>query len=211
MFKNFRNSIIIIFLFNHCASYWNARKNDLNDILSLHLHTKSYGVKTRISILDFGFYYKPEEGNSLGFQSGLTGNLNKESLSIGWIGYDSFSGLKVDPDYKEELKQTIREKSPQEIPEEKKKYYLKNFEKEKRNIELQKRNKLYEIYFPFGTTRKPRETTSTFKEKNFYIPALTELDFQFGLYFGLGIKINPGEFIDFVLGFFNFDLYNDDK
>lgn len=217
--KNFKfiiTTIFIILIFTHCSTYLNHRKNDSLDIFTFELHDKIYGFTTRISFLQLGFLYQDEEGTTIGIKNGITGNLDHQNFSFLFLGSERFKGRKFKENqaYEKQIK-TIQDSNQQEniISEELLQYYQQKKEIEKQNIEFLKRNKFYDVYLPFGTKESLRKSHLFLKRKGKFAqaPFYTEVKLQLGIYYGITMSFNLGEFLDFLIGIFNIDILNDDR
>lgn len=190
------------------------RKNDLQDIVSLEIHTKTYGISGRVSFLQLGLLYQSQNHKTYGIRN-TVGKLDKEQFSLLLLGREKYQGIQIeeneiekkvkDPNFKIE---NLTEKEKKEIAE----YFKKKNEIQKENSELQLRNKFYDVYFPFGTTKKLKDSNPVLKDKKNFAPLFvyTDINFSFGLYIGFSFGFNFGEFLDFILGLFTIDLLNDD-
>lgn len=208
-------SLILIEL--NCSTYLQNRKKDSLDIITFELHDKSYGINTRISFLQLGIFYQNNTNNNFGIKNGIIGNLDHNNFSLLFLGSEHFKGKKIieNPEWEKELKK-IQENPNydlQKIPEELKQYYLKKETIKKENLENQKRNKFYDVYLPFGTIKPLKESQQVFKKKENFssLTFYTDIQIKIALYYGVTIGFNIGEFIDFLAGIFNVDLFKDDE
>lgn len=81
---------------------------------------------------------------------------------------------------------------------------------ETRTLRLRRKN--FRARSPFGTKQSAWKTSSLFRKKEAFVSAhyFTQLEVSIGLYGGVKIGFNPGELLDFLLGFIGIDIYNDD-
>lgn len=160
--------------------------------------------------------YQDEDSNNLGFKNGIIGNLDHQNFSLFFLGSERFKGKKFreNQEYEKKIKD-IQQSNPQEnkIPEELIQYYQLKNTIEKQNLEDIKRNKFYDVYLPFGTTQPIKASNQFLKRKDKFAQASFYTDFkiQMGIYYGITMGFNIGEFLDFIFGIFNFDLMNDDR
>lgn len=136
---------IFLFLFSNCA-YLQKRKEDLGDIFSFEVNTKTYGISTRISFLQLGAFYQSEEHKSYGFRNNTMGNLDTEQFSFFLVGSEKFQGLEIENTNLEE-----KIKDPNLTEKEKKDILNQYMDREKKNLINQKlilRNKVYNVFSP---------------------------------------------------------------
>lgn len=186
----------------------------MKDILSLEIHTKTYGVSGRVSFLQLGILYQSRNHKTYGIKNTI-GELDREQFSLLFLGREKYQGISIK---EEEIEKKIKDSNfkVENLTEEEKteivEYFKKKNEKQKENNELQLRNKFYDVHFPFGITKKLKDANPVLKNKRNFAPLFlyTDINLSFGLYYGFSFGFNIGEFLDFVFGLFAIDLLNDD-
>ncbi len=202
--------MVIFLLFINC-SYLQKRKKDALDVFGFQINTNTYGISTRISFLQMGVLYQSKEHKSYGFRNGATGNLDTEEFSLLFLGSERFKGLKIEENRFEE-----KIKDPNLTVEEKNEILNQYKEQEKKlsmNQTLNIRNKIYDVYLPFGTTKPLRKSNKMLlKDHTRFAPMFfyTEIRLNFGLYYSISVNVNIGEMLDVILGFFLIDIFSDD-
>ncbi len=195
--------LALVFFPLSCSSiYMKNRSRDFADIFTLQVRTQSYGASLRAGPVKVGLQYESPAGSVLGLRGGEISDYYEAAFALLLIGADYI----------------------QETPIE---FNLKSSSKTKKNgpasiipSPRQWRGKLYHARSPFGTqgdlqkrrnllkgNKKNSEGSSDFLAPLSYY---TDIQLSIGLYFGLRIGLNPGELLDFLLGWTTLDFMGDD-
>ncbi|MCS7205349.1 MAG: hypothetical protein NZ853_06610 [Leptospiraceae bacterium] len=197
-----------------CKSYLQKRAHDFGDIITLQVHTDTYGVTSRISFLKLGLLYQDEDKFSFGFQNANLGQVQSQEFQIIFLGSENFKGIKDphDPKLEKEFQNEVQNQIPNQIPERYIKYWQKIQKALQQNQELERRKKLYQAHFPWGTRNPHRRSNFFLKEKgSFSNPEIFgDVRFTFGLYGGITFGLHVFELFDFLFGIFGLDLLKDD-
>ena len=213
--------IVIAFLLATACSghYLKNRSRDFADIGTLEVQTKSYGASVRLGPIQAGLSYKSPEGRTYGLRGGHFGRHNTAEFTALIFGADYFTAGPMKNLQNDGIPEENKNKqailpgaaSSEDIEElEELTASAGGFE----NIAiLRNRKKQYRARSPFGTTIPLIKKKSVLKKKEGFAPGyyFTQIDFSTGLYFGVRIGINPGELLDFILGWFTIDIYDDDE
>lgn len=207
--------LISIFFFSCSGPYLKNRARDLGDILTLEAETRSYGVSVRIGPVQAGLSYKSPAGKAVGLRGGHAGMHNTAQFTALFFGADYFTAepmKDIDGSEKDQPLNTANQKKLPVGTEEFKKSGTEAVENETIGI-LKNRNKSYRARSPFGTLVPLYKKKHTLKTKGKFAPAsyFTQIDVSLGAYLGIRIGINPGELLDFLLGWFKIDIYSDDE
>lgn len=187
--------VLILFpvLLARCSSlYRHQRAKDSADIFTLEFQTQSYGAAVRTGPVKLGLNHKSRNGRSLGLRAGEFGEFDDQDFSLFLIGSDLLfdqKRQKADP-----TEESVRDELPST---------------------LKLRRKDVQARSPFGTTvplQKAQPLFKDFRTKNRFAPAhhLTGIEASAGLYFGIKLGFNVGEFFDWVIGWFGGDPFGDD-
>ncbi|MDH5657276.1 MAG: hypothetical protein OEZ34_15295 [Spirochaetia bacterium] len=209
--------LIIALTISACSGpYLKNRARDFADIATFELHTKAYGTSIRLGPIHAGLSYKSPHGKSWGLRSGHVGNHNTAEFTAVIFGSDYFTSrpmtLLLNKGIPSDSKdQSLLPSGTKELE------LLEEFNPETEdgaNIAiLRQRGKEYRARSPFGTTVPLQKKKSVFKKKEGFAPGyyFTQIDVSIGLYYGIRVGFNPGELLDFLLGWFKVDLYHDDE
>lgn len=190
-----------------CAStYWQNRARDAADIVTVEFNTQAYGVSARLGPVKAGGYYKDPKGRSFGLRGGRAGSYNSAEFTAVFFGADYFS--------EESLDDLLPAQPVSEEPGEKKQDAAgqKKKKKEPSKKITALRGKEFRARSPFGTHAAAHQTKLLFKQRSAFVgaPYFTQVELSAGLFGGIKIGLNPGELLDFLLGFFTIDIYGDD-
>lgn len=212
--------IIIFFLVTACSGpYLKNRARDFADIATLEVQTKSYGASVRVGPLQAGLSYKSPKGRAYGLRGGHFGRHNTAEFTAVIFGADYFAsrpmkklmndGIPEEDKNKQAILPSSASSEDTELLEE-----LTAQTGGYENIKIiGQRNKAYQARTPFGTTIPLLKKKSVLKKKEGFAPPyyFTQIDVSIGLYYGIRMGVNVGELLDFFLGWFKIDLYNDDE
>ena len=213
-------AVIAIFLAASCSGhYLKNRARDLADIATLEFQTKSYGASVRVGPIQAGLSYKSPKGRSYGLRGGHLGRHNTAEFTAVFFGADYFTAkpmknLQNDgiPEEKKNELSILPGSAAGETVEEMEDVTAQPDGGVNISI-IHDRKKEFRARSPFGTTIPLVRKKSVFKKKEGFAPGyyFTQIDITAGAYYGIRFGVNPGEFIDFLLGWLKIDLYNDDE
>ncbi len=218
-----------IFFFVDCATYWNNRRKDLQDVFTAGVEKPVYGVNLKLAPLNIGFLFvggetepgKKDLGGGIGLRGGSFSSYFSQQLVFGWMGGETFySGeLELADDGKTQYENKIP--IVKEARDNIKSYsvvYLKILtdppkDRKKRTKEEVRRVAIQNMLAenpnadPALLAYLPKENA---KPNGYPKSYLYQIEFAIGIYGGLRVGFNPAELIDFILGFTTYDLYDDD-
>ena len=233
IFKNIKKNIKIylfiinIFYFIGCSTYWNNRKKDFQDTVTIGLENPSYGLGIRVSYLPIGFFFmggetaagKKDKGEGIGIRGGGVGKYSTNQLLLGFLGGEMFYfgepllSEKGEPILEEKIISTASQRDNLKSYNVK---YIKIFsdppkQRQKRNKEktreiivkkLLEKNKDPSLlaYLP-EKPKKPYGYPSTYP---------FQIEIFGGVYYSFRLGINFSELLDLILGFTTYDLLDDD-
>ncbi|MBX7056961.1 MAG: hypothetical protein K1X75_02770 [Leptospirales bacterium] len=214
-----------------CSSlYWSNRGRDAADVFTLEFSTQSYGLSVRAGPLQLGAAYKDAAGYSGGLRGGSWGQKFTAGFTALFFGADYLSSapIRFSPpgeaeaeeasDSAEESSDTAEAAPPSTqdaaASEDTGGPAIAD-ENEAGDVTplLSLRHKEYRARAPLGTQMPAHLRRSLLKQEGeVFAPGsyFTQLDLSLGVYFGLRIGFNPGELLDLLLGFLNFDPMDDD-
>ncbi|MBI3395976.1 MAG: hypothetical protein HY042_09085 [Spirochaetia bacterium] len=185
--------VCVLLTASNCAStYVQNRISDAGDIFTVELQTQSYGLAVRAGPIKAGLSYKSPDGYAVGLRGGRAGSHQTEELTLLLFGSDSFK-RKVDaPEKDQGPGKSQNAKDQTSLPD--------------------PRQKEFDARSPFGTKKSMQKTKSVLKGKTEFAPPYyyTQIEITVGIYFGIKLGINPGELLDFILGFVGIDIMGDD-
>ena len=81
-----------------CATYWNNRRKDLQDVITVGVEKPAYGVTLKLAPLNLGFLFvggetepgKKDLGGGIGLRGGSFSSYVAQQLVFGWMGGDTF-------------------------------------------------------------------------------------------------------------------------
>lgn len=219
--------LLLMISLQNCATYWDNRRKDFQDIFTLGVENPGYGAGFRFSFLSIGFHFqggeselgKKDKGEGYGLRGGCLGKYHSQQLVFGFLGGESFySGEPTldengEPDLVENIPVLADERN--NLKSHKLKYlqFYKDPPRERRNRDKEKIRKTivletieksgnndYYNYLP-AEKKKPYGYPQSY---------LYQLEFFGGAYVSLRAGVNFAEFLDFLLGFTTYDLLNDD-
>ena len=199
-----------VFLTNCASVYLQNRLRDAGDILTIEVNTHAYGASARLGPLKAGAYYKSPDGFSAGLRGGRMGTHHSAEFTGLFFGADYFSELPLDDllppqppaktDGKTEPKKPTRPTG--------KKQNLQGS-----GLLTVQRQKAFRAWSPLGTSAPAHTKRSLLKKTKdvFTVPSyFTQIELSVAAFGGIKIGFNPGELLDFLLGWFTIDLYGDD-
>ena len=197
-----------------CSSpYLRNRARDFSDIATLELQSESYGAGIHSGPFLLGAFYKSQDGTAFGLRGGQIGQYNSAGFTALAFGSDYFSTSKIDFDanWKQKIKNDKTDRDPQnEVANE----VDEQIDQSAPESLIDERKKAYRARLPFGTVDPAYKNKNLLKDKETrWAPAyfFTNFDLQMGLYYGFRVGFNPGELLDFILGFTTADIYDDDE
>ncbi|MCC5814423.1 MAG: hypothetical protein JJT78_06680 [Leptospira sp.] len=228
LFLRISFGILIIFFVTDCASYWQNRRKDLQDVVHVGAETPVYGAGFRLFFLPVGFYFaggeselgKRDKGAGFGLRGGDFGKYHSQQLVFGILGGENFHSGEALRD--ENGKVIFNKQGIQETDDERanlksvKMRYFSFF-----NDPVDERNKRKKEEFRRRYMEDMIRKTKN-KELQAYIPEREpkpfgyppgfnwQIDVFFGLYGGVRAGINLAELADFVVGFTTIDMLGDD-
>ncbi len=207
-----------------CAgTYLQNRWRDARDVFTLEVNTRAYGASARVGPLKVGAYYKSPAGFSGGLRGGHAGAYHSAEFTAGVFGADYFSerpllellppkAPKQSSEKSESKAEVAGQESPPESEPARGKSKTKPDAADAALLSVQRR-KAFRARAPFGTTAPAHANKSLLKEKSpvFTVPTyFTQMEVSLGVFGGVKLGFNPGELLDFLLGWFTIDLYGDD-
>lgn len=230
IFKIILNVTMLIFLtfsLSNCATYWQNRKNDFQDIFTIGIEKPGFGAGVRLGPIAAGFVFQggmdKDLGNvdaGYGLRGGHLGKYHSRQLIFGLLGGETFYAGDVSED---ELKTANKEKILPNLENERdnvkshKVRYLSFFndrvdERNNRKKEAYKKALLDKIIAVTGN-EELRATLPEEKAKIHGYPSsyLLQIDVFFAMYYGIRVGFNIGELFDLILGFTGIDILEDDK
>lgn len=221
--------MICMFIVNCSSPYVKNRSRDFVDVFTFEMQTESYGAALYAGPAALGIDYKSQNGKAAGLRGGQIGSYNSAGFTALAFGSDYLTPSKIDFDavWKPKIKKNeskVNETTKTNDVDD----ALDALEGDETLVNdeivtgkqsdseslLVLRKKAFQARVPFGTIRPAYLNKDLFKNKKTrWAPAyyFTRLELQLGLYFGVRIGINPGEFLDFLFGFFTADMYDDDE
>lgn len=218
--------LLILFLFN-CATYWQNRRKDFQDIAHAGVETPVYGGGFRVGPIPLGFYFAGGEtemgardlGSGWGLRGGEFGKYHSQQLVYGFLGGEKFhSGEPM----REEGKILTDDKGIPLTENDRantKSYKMRYFsffndpiaERQRRKKEAFRRAFVEKLIQESGN-EELRAYIPAEEEKPFGYPPqfLYQVDVFMGVYGGFRVGVNLAELLDFVLGFTTADILGDD-
>ncbi|MBL0265253.1 MAG: hypothetical protein IPQ05_15655 [Leptospiraceae bacterium] len=212
-----------------CATYWNNRRKDLQDVITVGVEKPAYGVTLKLAPLNLGFLFvggetepgKKDLGGGIGLRGGSFSSYVAQQLVFGWMGGDTFySGeleLADDGKMQYEKKIPIVKNARDNIKSYSVTYFKifsdppkdrkKRQKEEVRSVVIKKMLEDNPNADPALLAYLPKENL---KPNGYPKSYLYQIEFAIGIYGGLRVGFNPAELIDFILGFTTYDLYDDD-
>jgi len=205
-------------VFADCSGpYLRNRMRDAKDIFTFEASTRSYGVSARVGPLKAGVSYKDPRGVAAGLRGGQAGVYHSAEFTAMIFGADYFTHA---PLVDEEAESEEPPDGTTEKPSEKPQPSPSSNPSPEAGGEpgqdtdlLGERNKEFHARSPFGTSISISRKRSILKEgAGWAAPTyFTQIEITVGAYIGLKIGFNPGELLDFLLGWFTIDIYRDDE
>lgn len=221
-------TFLFLFTLQNCATYWENRRKDFQDIFTLGVEDPGYGAGFRMSFLSIGFHFqggeteagKKDKGKGYGIRGGSLGKYHSQQLVFGFMGGESFyfGEPVVDEEGKLELQEGIpRVENDRDNLKSHKLRYLKFYrdppsERRKRNKEKIRKKIIEDLIDSTGKEEEYAPYLPPEKQKPYGYPNsyLYQIEFFGGAYFALRAGFNIAEFFDFLLGFTTYDLLEDD-
>jgi len=218
-----------IFFFLDCATYWNNRRKDLQDVVTVGLEKPVYGVNLKLAPVNIGFLFvggetvpgKKDLGSGVGLRGGSFASYTSQQLVFGFMGGELFYSGELDLD--DDGKMLYENKIPLvKIPRDNIKSHSlkyikilvdppkdrkKRQKEEARNAIIQEKLRENPNADPMLLSYLPKDNP---KPNGYPKSFLYQIELTLGIYGGLRIGFNPAEFLDFILGFTTYDLYEDD-
>lgn len=211
----------------NCATYWENRKNDFQDVFTAGVERPAYGAGIRISLLPLGFFFQGErdedagenKGQGTGIRGGSAGNYYSTQLLFGFLGGETFYHGEAQKD--ENGKIQTEEKVPvvSGIRENLKSHSVKYWDvmnttprqRQKENSEKLRKYLAEQIISSTGD-ESLRQYIPPEKRKPYGYPKsyAWQLEIFLGLRYSFRLGFNIAEFADFLLGFTSYDLLGDD-
>ncbi len=225
----FKALIFLFFsiFFLDCATYWNNRRKDFQDIFTIGFETPGIGAGLRIGPAAVGFAFlggetspgKLDKGTGIGLRGGRFGFYRSQQLTFFLLGGETFyaDDVKYDSDGKADMDKGLPKlnKDRDNIKSHKTRYLTLYFDptrerkKEKKDDvrfaiidELSKKidDPAMRAYLP---KREP-------KPHGYSKSYLFQIELYAGIYYGVRIGFNIAELLDFILGFATIDIFDDD-
>ncbi len=217
----------IIFVVN-CATYWNNRRKDAQDMIQVGVETPVYGVGVRLGPLPLGLYFAGGEseigardlGEGYGLRGGDFGKYHSQALVYTFLGGENFySGEPLRSDDQKIIvdKHGIALTSDERAN--KKSYNMRYFSYFNDPVEERKKRKKEKFRKEFiddlmkdGFPEELKSYIPVEDVKPFGYPShfLWQVDTFIGIYGGARVGFNIAEIADFVLGFTTLDMLDDD-
>ncbi|MCG9874009.1 MAG: hypothetical protein MH321_04390 [Leptospiraceae bacterium] len=215
------------FLLN-CATYWENRRKDAQDIFHVGVETPVYGAGFRIGPLPLGLYFaggeselgKKDLGSGLGLRGGEFGAYHSQALVYGFLGGEDFySG---EPLRTEEGKVIIDKHGIGLTSNERanlKSYKMRYFSyfddpisERKKRKKAEFRKKFIEELIQDGLSPELQAYIPEEDKKPYGYPSqfLWQVDLFLGIYGGARAGFNLAECADFLVGFTTLDMLDDD-
>ena len=219
--------LFIFFQILSCATYWENRKNDFQDIFTAGVERPAYGAGIRISLLPMGFFFQGErdeeegenKGIGTGVRGGSVGNYYSTQLLFGFLGGETFYYGEVQKD--EAGKIQTEEKVPvvAGLRDNLKSHNIKYWDvmnttpkqRQKENSDKLRKYLAEQIISSTGD-ESLRQYIPPEKRKPYGYPKsyAWQLEMFLGLRYSVRLGFNIAEFADFLLGFTSYDLLGDD-
>ena len=221
---------ILLFFCIDCATYWNNRRKDLQDVITIGAEKPVYGFSLKLAPVHAGFLFvggetepgKKDLGDGAGLRGGSFSSYFSQQLVFGWLGGETFySGeLELNDEGKIQYENKIPfVKEPRDnikshdlkyidIIRDPPKNRAKRKKEEVRRVIIKKALEDNPNASPTVLSYLPKENPKPFGYPSSY---LYQIEITIGLYGGVRFGFNPAELLDFVLGFTTYDLYDDDK
>lgn len=189
-----------------CSSaYVRNRAMDARDVFTVQAETGSYGAALRAGPLKAGLSYKSPDGRSVGLRGGEVGESYSADFTAFFFGADYFNSAPIrfdswrPPPPRDNDAPEPAEPGPADA---------------ETTARSRLRNKEFRALAPFGTEKAAHRARSLARDEDVDWAApvyFTQIEITLGLYGGLRLGVNPGEFLDLLLGLFTIDLYADDE
>lgn len=200
------------------SQYLRDRGNDALDIATLEVDVDHYGAALRLGPLKAGLDYKAS-GTAYGLRGGATGESQSAGFTAFFFGADYFRESEIRFDGWRDGLQEEENESPPDAAALIDPTTLSEAERAQLSGQAlgggprTARNKVFVARAPFGTASPAHRYHNLLKDDDVdFAPAtyFTQVEISFGLFGGTRVGLNPGEFLDFVLGWFGLDLFGDD-
>lgn len=225
--------VLILFscfiFFIDCATYWNNRRKDLQDVFTVGIEKPVYGVNFKLAPLNIGFLFvggdtepgKKDLGEGVGLRGGSFSSYFSQQLVFGWLGGETFySGeLELTEEGKTQYENKIPlVKDPRDNIKSHSLKYISILTDPPKERKKEKKEKAIKEIIQTALAENPNPDPALLaylpKEKikphGYPKSYLYQIELTLGVYRGLRIGFNPAELIDFILGFTTYDLYDDD-
>ncbi|MBE7412776.1 MAG: hypothetical protein L6Q54_01830 [Leptospiraceae bacterium] len=226
IFKTFFFILLSFFFFN-CATYWNNRRKDFQDIFTVGFEAPGFGAGLRVGPASVGLAFlggetapgKLDKGSGVGLRGGRFGFYKSQQLTFFLLGGETFysDDVKYDSDGNPEIEKGLPKLNSERdnIKSHKSRYLtlyfdpIKDRRKEKRDDvkfaiidELAKKtdDPAIKAYLP-KREKKPHGYSKSY---------LFQVEIYAGIYYGLRLGFNFAELVDFILGFTTIDILDDD-
>ena len=196
----------------NCASvYLHNRLRDAGDIITVEFNTSAYGVSARVGPLKAGAYYKAPAGFSGGLRGGRIGRHHSAEFTALFFGADYFSELAL-ADLLPPATPQGQAKAGKGAEGEEQEGAKKAKKAAGPALVTVQRRKAFRARAPLGTLAPAHAKKNLLRSEDvFTVPAyFSQVELSVGLFVGVKIGLNPGELLDFLLGWFTVDLYRDD-
>lgn len=222
-------SFLILLLLSDCATYWNQRRKDAEDIVTIGAETPMYGISFKFAPINAGFLFqggetetgKKDKGKGIGLRGGTIGIYKSQQLTFGLSGGELFHHGEAEVD---DAGKVVLENKVPKVADKRdniKSHSLKYIdilnnpvkERKKRKKETALRTIINDMTSqnaeidPAVLAYLPKENP---KPKGYPNSYLYQFEFVIGIYGGIRIGFNPAELLDLLLGFTTYDLLNDD-
>lgn len=218
-----------LIMFIDCATYWNNRRKDLQDVITVGVETPVYGVNIKLAPINIGFLFvggetepgKKDLGSGVGLRGGSFSNYFSQQLVFGLLGGETFYSGELE--LTEEGKMQFENKIPlvKDFRDNIKSYSLRYLtiltdpakDRKKRQKDIVKKEIIKNVLEenpnadPALLGYLPKEKT---KPNGYPDSYLYQIEIAIGIYGGIRVGFNPSELIDFILGFTTYDLNEDD-
>lgn len=229
MVRSFFYLLFTIFFIVNCATYWNNRKRDAQDMIQVGVETPVYGAGVRLGPLPLGLYFAGGEseygardlGEGYGLRGGDFGKYHSQGLVYTFLGGENFySGEALLSDDKKIIVDKHGIALTADERSNKKSYNMRYFSYFDDPVEERKKRKKEKFRKEFikDLTEDgfPEELKAYIPEedsKPFGYPShfLWQIDTFIGIYGGARVGFNIAEIADFILGFTTLDMLDDDS
>lgn len=221
-------AIVLFSFLVDCASYWQNRRKDLQDVVTVGAETPVYGVGVRLFFLPIGFYFaggetemgKRDLGSGVGLRGGEVGRYHSQQLVFGILGGENFHSGEA---LREEDGKVVLDKKGIQLTENEranlKSYKMRYFSFFNDPVDERNRRKKEEFRRQYMEKMIQKTGKAELKEylperelKPFGYPKSFpwQIDIFLGVYGGVRLGLNFAELADFLIGFTSADILDDD-